>query len=648
MSTQIVNPFEFFTDRSGTPVDGGFIFIGVVNTNPETNPVQVFWDEDLVIPAAQPIRTVSGYPARNGTPSQFFIAENDYSITVKESTGELVFNSLSAKAIPTVGSDLAKLTLASVSDLVNTATSGSLAYMVAAYQPGAFALARPYDDNGGGMFRWDAARSTLDHDGGTIIDPNRPFPSDWDDDAQVSAWFTAVGSGSGCFVRQGTGEISVEMYGARHSLTPVKNTQSFQKALAYVGPDHLLEPSGRRTVHFGAGRHLITATLDLAAFQTLKGPGHDGVLVFDHAAKALKVGDGDTGGTSAASAQLQDFCVQKKGPSEPQYPTQIVAVEGNSVNVKIKNVFFDAVFATDSIITNRSSYGLTLEDTQIRYCRADAAHINLLNLANETNYSYAVRLINCDITGVTKIDGTYWKAIKQAGGQLSLKNTVVQDTGTAIECGDGTQTFPILDLDYVFFEANRDFHINCAGTGNNKPLVTMKACRLNHGLGGNVYLAGAEIFITGTQETGTSNWTGDATSHTTRAQVTLGPGNGLILPSDFSVTRGLTMRMAPPTSQDLAGGAGTPFEIYGVNINNSRHSVIQVTHINGTGNATTSETFMIRHGADSGNFGSVSMGRQVGAGGSAGTWTFTANADGRLFCQFSAVGTWRYTVVSTG
>ena len=101
MSSSIVSPFPFFTDTTGAPLEGGYIFIGQSNLNPETAPVNVFWDSALTIPAAQPVRTVGGYPSRAGTPSRFYSATDTYSITVRNKNRVLVFSAFDQSDAPT-------------------------------------------------------------------------------------------------------------------------------------------------------------------------------------------------------------------------------------------------------------------------------------------------------------------------------------------------------------------------------------------------------------------------------------------------------------------------------------------------------------------------------------------------------------------
>lgn len=89
MTIATSSPVPQFFDLDGSPLDEGYIYYGTVDLNPETNPVVVYWDSACTQPVAQPVRTINGYPARNGTPANVF-ANSDYSITVKNKKGRLV------------------------------------------------------------------------------------------------------------------------------------------------------------------------------------------------------------------------------------------------------------------------------------------------------------------------------------------------------------------------------------------------------------------------------------------------------------------------------------------------------------------------------------------------------------------------------
>jgi hypothetical protein len=88
--------FELFSDRFGRPLESGYIYIGTEGQNPQTNPIQVYYNEALSVPAAQPIRTSYGYPTNGGSLARVFVGASRYSITVRDKAGALVFSTLSA------------------------------------------------------------------------------------------------------------------------------------------------------------------------------------------------------------------------------------------------------------------------------------------------------------------------------------------------------------------------------------------------------------------------------------------------------------------------------------------------------------------------------------------------------------------------
>jgi hypothetical protein len=100
MSTIEVNPpFPVFADIDGQPLEAGYIWIGTANLNPQTNPINVYWDADLTVVATQPIRTLAGYPSNSGTPARFYVNQ-DYSIRVMNRNGSTIYTSLNGNVYP--------------------------------------------------------------------------------------------------------------------------------------------------------------------------------------------------------------------------------------------------------------------------------------------------------------------------------------------------------------------------------------------------------------------------------------------------------------------------------------------------------------------------------------------------------------------
>lgn len=94
MSALSIQPtYPIFTDIDGQPLEDGYVWIGAANLAPIGNPITVYWDAALTIPAVQPIRTRGGYPMNSGTPARLYV-NSDYSIQVQNKNGSVIYTSL--------------------------------------------------------------------------------------------------------------------------------------------------------------------------------------------------------------------------------------------------------------------------------------------------------------------------------------------------------------------------------------------------------------------------------------------------------------------------------------------------------------------------------------------------------------------------
>lgn len=89
MTIATSSPVPMFFDLDGSPLASGSVYYGQPNQNPETAPITVYWDAACTQPVAQPVKTVNGYPSRQGAPANVY-ANSDYSITVKNKLGKLI------------------------------------------------------------------------------------------------------------------------------------------------------------------------------------------------------------------------------------------------------------------------------------------------------------------------------------------------------------------------------------------------------------------------------------------------------------------------------------------------------------------------------------------------------------------------------
>jgi hypothetical protein len=91
MTALITPPFPSFFDNDGNPLEDGNIYIGVAGSiAPASNPVAVFFDRALTIPAEQPLRTSGGVIVNNGSPAAVYTS-TDFSIQVCDANNVVQF-----------------------------------------------------------------------------------------------------------------------------------------------------------------------------------------------------------------------------------------------------------------------------------------------------------------------------------------------------------------------------------------------------------------------------------------------------------------------------------------------------------------------------------------------------------------------------
>jgi|GEM_PF-4274835 len=88
--TIFLAPYTAIADIDGSPLDAGFLFFGEYGKDPELFPIEVFWDADFTVPAAQPIRTRNGYIVRNGSPTKVYLKTAQHSIVIKNRNSAFV------------------------------------------------------------------------------------------------------------------------------------------------------------------------------------------------------------------------------------------------------------------------------------------------------------------------------------------------------------------------------------------------------------------------------------------------------------------------------------------------------------------------------------------------------------------------------
>lgn len=209
------------------PVNGSFELGGVINERNQvllraTEPAAYFsWGGELPkeVPASSTVEGTGGegitaWTNRNDATLAGALAAYD-SVTP---VGGVKANNLDLRAD-------------SVQSLISLPQIAGKIYNLKSYHTG-FRL-------GGGRFYWDASRSRSEHNGGYIIDPSAPYPTDWNNQMQLTAWFNSANAGTGCFVRLDVGEVNISHFGAKGiyyagTKTGVNDVKSIQKAIDYA------------------------------------------------------------------------------------------------------------------------------------------------------------------------------------------------------------------------------------------------------------------------------------------------------------------------------------------------------------------------------------------------------------------------------
>lgn len=172
--TKLSNPVPVFFDQLGELLDGGYIYIGAPNADPQSQPLDIFWDIARTIPAAQPLRTAAGRIVNGATPASVFFAEADFSSRVLDANEALVDYQASTflsnasfqpldqdlSAIATAGTTAYGITLLSLAnqDALKTAAGTANALQ----KSGGTMTAAIYRQNAGVYIHWADASYTGD------------------------------------------------------------------------------------------------------------------------------------------------------------------------------------------------------------------------------------------------------------------------------------------------------------------------------------------------------------------------------------------------------------------------------------------------------------------------------------------------------
>jgi hypothetical protein len=253
--TQLAPPYPIFTDKSGSPLDNGYLYFGEVNKNPETNPIQVFYDSAFTQPAAQPLRTSNGYVMRNGSPALIY-ANSQFSVTIRDKNNALVIYSPVG-----YGVDPATATSGSVTVQDQTGDGTTVTFGMGA-SPNTINATSVYID---GVYQ---EKDTYTISGSNItFSEAPPLNAGIEIVSQESPLIGGLAAGQVSYNQGGVGAVNTTVKAKLQETVSVKDfgavgdgvvddTSAFQAAIDYCKTSGLI-------LHVNPGTYKLTSTLDM-------------------------------------------------------------------------------------------------------------------------------------------------------------------------------------------------------------------------------------------------------------------------------------------------------------------------------------------------------------------------------------------------
>lgn len=97
-TNSVLSPFPTFFDVDGSPLEGGLIYVGQPGFEARSTPKASFFDANLTIAtgtaSGAAIRTKGGFPINNSNAPTMFYVDGDFSISVCDRNGVLLYSAL--------------------------------------------------------------------------------------------------------------------------------------------------------------------------------------------------------------------------------------------------------------------------------------------------------------------------------------------------------------------------------------------------------------------------------------------------------------------------------------------------------------------------------------------------------------------------
>lgn len=409
--------------NDGTPLAFGKVYTYETGT---TVPKVTYTTEAQTTPNANPvILNASGY-------ADIYL-DGSYKIVVKDADDVEIHTTDPVSDPSNVGSVESLRKVDTIQDLLAINTAVIPTVLVIDYHSDV--------TGGGGNFVWDATAVKNTHNGGTIIDPDVTYPTDWTNQAQLTTWFDgSVNVTTGCWIRKYDGALNVRGFGAKGDGT-TNDSAALQAAINANG--HIYVSEGT----YMCGNLLMKDNLRVT------GESHAAILKLMANATTVSVNGGlvDTNGVFPGNI----FCSTLIHTGDTFYDAGVRALDEANASyifsdIIIENLTLDGNKAQNQVGDtglNASAMGAGVsihqcKNVTVRGCRIinnrmDGVHVG---------YTLHGGSDHCNITG-NYFEGNQRTNIALITGKY---NTVSYNSGTATTGGTGVNAGAALDIEANF------------------------------------------------------------------------------------------------------------------------------------------------------------------------------------------------------
>jgi len=382
---------------------------------------------------------------RRGTTAEhenFTGAQAEVTVDTDKNT-VIVHDGSTAGGYPVLSEHSGALTADSIKDLPTSVNDGDTVF-VKSYHSDV--------EGGGGVFVYDSTADKATHNGGTIIDTDVVFPTDWSDTTQQTTWFTA-GTGTGCWIRKYDGAVNVKWFGAKGDGT-TDDTLAIQKVMDNYStifiPNGTFKAEG---LNNSVNKHV-----------EIHGESQDAVIqnITDHGT-ILTVGDPSDSWGAGGSIKIFNLVLQ--GQSD------WASITGGSETVGLVEIYnvarlhFDNVSITYSpntgLYVNNLGYS-HISNSQVKACRFDCVFLDSTDVNNAVTSTH---ITNCNIS-----TGLQSSVHLNNVLNITIEKCQCEDSETALLINGNDNRSIVYRENYV--EATRgDYDVTIDGNGVNFTFV---------------------------------------------------------------------------------------------------------------------------------------------------------------------------------